>query len=162
MQQAMGKGQLTTAAYDQDDRTKLGEGTLLLVNNTINQSSGTIQLKATFPNENRALWPGEFVNVRLIVAVRHNGVSVPLSALMQGDGRSFVYVVGPSGTVEERTGAHCRDPGWACLDRSGVAARRHRGDRGSVSARAMVSRLSKSPRVIRACKTTPKSSSGML
>ena len=45
----MAKGTLTTIAYGQDDRTKLGEGTLLLVNNTINQSSGTIQLKATFP-----------------------------------------------------------------------------------------------------------------
>jgi membrane fusion protein, multidrug efflux system len=78
VQQAMGKGQLTTAAYDQDDRTKLSVGTLLLVNNTINQSSGTVQLKATFPNENRALWPGEFVDVRLTVAVQHNGVSVPL------------------------------------------------------------------------------------
>jgi membrane fusion protein, multidrug efflux system len=102
VQQAMGKGKLTTAAYDQDDRTKLSVGTLLLVNNTINQSSGTVQLKATFPNENRALWPGEFVDVRLTVAVQHNGVSVPLGALTQGEGRSFVYVVGPNGTVEER------------------------------------------------------------
>jgi membrane fusion protein, multidrug efflux system len=102
VQQAMGKGQLTTAAYDQDDRTKLSVGTLLLVNNTINQSSGTVQLKATFPNENRALWPGEFVDLRLTVAVQHNGVSVPLAALTQGEGRAFVYVVGPNGTVEER------------------------------------------------------------
>ena len=61
------KGQLTTVAYGQDDHTKLGEGTLLLVNNTISQSSGTVQLKATFPNANRALWPGEFVTVRLTV-----------------------------------------------------------------------------------------------
>jgi multidrug efflux system membrane fusion protein len=102
VQQAMGKGQLPTAAYDQDDRTKLSVGTLLLVNNTINQSSGTVQLKATFPNENRALWPGEFVDVRLTVAVQDNGVSVPLAALTQGEGRAFVYVVGPNGTVEER------------------------------------------------------------
>jgi multidrug efflux system membrane fusion protein len=102
VQQAMSKSQLTTVAYDQDDRTKLGEGTLLLVNNTISQSSGTVQLKATFPNQNRALWPGEFVDVRLTVAVRHNAISVPLVVLMQGEGRSFVYVVGTNGTVQER------------------------------------------------------------
>ena len=63
----MANGTLAAIAYGQDDHTQLGEGTLLLVNNTINQSSGTAQLKATFPNANRALWPGEFVNVRLIV-----------------------------------------------------------------------------------------------
>jgi multidrug efflux system membrane fusion protein len=102
VQEAMTKGKLTAIAYDQDDRSKLDEGTLLLVNNAIGQSSGTVQLKATFPNQNRVLWPGEFINVRLIVAVRHNGISVPLSALVQGDARSFVYVVGPDGTVQQR------------------------------------------------------------
>jgi multidrug efflux system membrane fusion protein len=102
VQEAISKGTLTTVAYDEDDRTKLGEGTLLLVNNTISQSSGTVQLKATFPNPSRALWPGEFVNVRLIVGTRHNGISVPLSALVQGDGVSLVYVVGPDGTVQQR------------------------------------------------------------
>jgi multidrug efflux system membrane fusion protein len=102
VQQAMGKGPLEAVAYDQDDRTKLGEGTLLLVDNTISQSSGTVQLKATFPNENRALWPGAFVNVRLVIEVRHNGISVPVSALVQGESRSFLYVVGPNGTAQER------------------------------------------------------------
>ena len=103
VQEAISKGTLTTLAYDEDGRTKLGEGTLLLVNNTISQSSGTVQLKATFPNESRALWPGEFVNVRLIVGTKHNGISVPLSALVQGDGRSLIYVSGPGGTVQQRT-----------------------------------------------------------
>jgi multidrug efflux system membrane fusion protein len=102
VQQAMSTDQLTTVAYDQDDRTKLGAGTLLLVDNTISQSSGTVQLKATFPNTNRALWPGAFVNVRLTVGVRHDGISVPLSALVQGESRSLVYVVGPDGTVQQR------------------------------------------------------------
>ena len=70
----MSKGQLTAGAYDQNDRTKLGEGTLFLVNNTINHSSGTVYLKATFPNANRSLWSGEFVNVRLTLDVRHDGI----------------------------------------------------------------------------------------
>jgi multidrug efflux system membrane fusion protein len=80
VQSAMAKGTLKTLAYDQDDHTLLGEGSLLLVNNTISQSSGTAELKATFPNGNRALWPGEFVNVRLTVADRHDGITVPLAA----------------------------------------------------------------------------------
>ena len=81
VQSAMAKGELKTIAYSQDGTTKLDEGSLLLVNNTISQGSGTVQLKATFPNPNRALWPGEFVAVRLIVAMKHDAVSVPLSAL---------------------------------------------------------------------------------
>ena len=98
----MAKGALKAIAYGQDDHTELGEGTLLLVNNTINQSSGTVQLKATFPNANRALWPGEFVNVRLIVGVQHDGITVPLSALQQGQSGTLVYVVQPDGTVQQR------------------------------------------------------------
>jgi membrane fusion protein, multidrug efflux system len=103
VQEAMAKGTLTTIAYGQDDLTKLGEGTLLLVNNTISQSSGTVQLKATFPNANRALWPGEFVNVRLIVGARHNGISVPLAAIQQGQNGAFVYIVLPDGRVRQRS-----------------------------------------------------------
>jgi multidrug efflux system membrane fusion protein len=102
VQAALAKGKLTTFAYDQDDRTQLGVGTLLLVNNNISQASGTALLKATFPNDSRALWPGAFVNVRLIVDIRHDAVSVPLGALVQGDARSLVFVVGSDGTVTER------------------------------------------------------------
>jgi multidrug efflux system membrane fusion protein len=101
VQAAMAKGTLKTIAYGQDDQTKLGEGTLLLVNNTINAGSGTIQLKATFPNENRALWPGEFVNAQLIAGVRPQGTSVPLRALQQGQNGAFVYVVQPDHTVRQ-------------------------------------------------------------
>jgi membrane fusion protein, multidrug efflux system len=102
VQEAMGNGTLKTTAYGQDGHTQLGEGTLLLVNNTINDSSGTVQLKATFPNQNRKLWPGEFVNVRLTVAIRHDGISIPLAALQQGQSGSLVYVVGRDGTVRSR------------------------------------------------------------
>jgi multidrug efflux system membrane fusion protein len=119
VQSAMAKGSLTAVAYGQDDHTELDQGTLLLVDNRINQSSGTAQLKATFPNENRALWPGEFVNVRLTVAVRHHGITVPLSALQQGQSGEMVYVVQqPDGTVQQRpvTVAQTLD-GRALIDR---------------------------------------------
>jgi membrane fusion protein, multidrug efflux system len=93
IQTAMGKSPLKTIAYPQDGSRPLGEGTLLLVNNEISQTSGTIELKATFPNQNRALWPGEFVEVRLVVSVRKNAISVPLSALQQGASGQVVFVV---------------------------------------------------------------------
>lgn len=102
VQDAMAKGTLTTVAYSQDDRSRLAQGTLLLVNNTVNQSSGTVQLKATFPNNHRNLWPGEFINVHLIVAVRHNGITVPLDALQQGQNGEFVFLVQPDGKVTEQ------------------------------------------------------------
>ena len=156
----MGKGKLTTVAYGQDDRTKLGEGTLLLVNNTISQSSGTIQLKATFPNENQALWPGEFVNVRLIVGVRHDGISVPLSALVQGGSRLARLCRRRRRHGAAAPGDGRRDARRPRLDRSGTAAGRHRGDGGSVPARRRRQGSSTSRRAIRACRTTPKPARG--
>jgi multidrug efflux system membrane fusion protein len=102
VQAAMAKVTLKTLAYDQNDQTVLDEGSLLLVNNTISQSSGTAQLKATFPNANRALWPGEFVNVHLVVAERHDGITVPLSAVQQGQSGPYVFAVQPDGSVRIR------------------------------------------------------------
>jgi multidrug efflux system membrane fusion protein len=102
VQQAMAKGQLPVIAYDQNGRTRLDEGTLLLVNNTVSQSSGAIRLKATFPNVKRTLWPGEFVNVRLILGQQHNAITVPLDALQQGSNGPLVYVVDAGGMVQQR------------------------------------------------------------
>ena len=102
VQSAMAKGTLKAQAYDQDDHTMLGEGSLLLVNNVISKSSGTAELKATFPNENQALWPGEFVTVHLTAAVRQDGLTVPLGAVQQGQAGPFVFVVAPDGTVQTR------------------------------------------------------------
>jgi multidrug efflux system membrane fusion protein len=102
IQAAMAKGTLKAQAYDQNDQTVLNQGSLLLVNNTINPSSGTAQLKATFPNASRALWPGEFVNVHLVVADRHDGITVPLSAVQQGQSGPYVFAVQPDGSVRIR------------------------------------------------------------
>ncbi|HEY4041004.1 MAG TPA: efflux RND transporter periplasmic adaptor subunit, partial [Rhodopila sp.] len=92
VQAAMQKGSLHTIAYSQSGQDELGEGSLLLVNNEISQASGTVELKATFPNENRKLWPGEFVQVRLITGVQPSAISVPLSALQQGATGQQVFV----------------------------------------------------------------------
>ncbi len=102
VQPAMAKGPLTAIALSQDGTSKLDTGSLLLLNNMVNAASGTVQLKATFPNTDGALWPGEFVTVRLIVAVRQQAISVPLSALQQGQNGSMVFVVAPDRTVQLR------------------------------------------------------------
>jgi membrane fusion protein, multidrug efflux system len=102
VRKAMKNGALTAVAYSEDDTTKLDEGSLLLVNNTVMQSSGTVQLKANFPNEKETLWPGQFVDVQLNLSVRHEAITVPLTALQQGQNGQFVFVVGPDNKVEER------------------------------------------------------------
>jgi membrane fusion protein, multidrug efflux system len=103
VQKAMATHTLTALAYGQDDRTRLDQGTLLLVDNTINQSAGTVQLKATFPNANRMLWPGAFVNVRLTLETRPGGIIVPLTAISQGQNGAFVFIIEPDGTVRQRS-----------------------------------------------------------
>jgi multidrug efflux system membrane fusion protein len=102
VQQQMAKGPLTVMAYSQDDTIKLDEGKLLLIDNQINQTTGTIRLRATFPNEKRQLWPGELINARLQVDIRHDGLTVPASAVQQGPKGPFVYVIGTDKTVQIR------------------------------------------------------------
>lgn len=102
IQDAMAKGTLPVVAYTNDDKTKLGDGTLLTPNNTIDTTTGTIQLKATFPNDNDRLWPGEFINARLRVETLHNAITVPLAAIQHGPNGLFVYTVGQNSTVQEQ------------------------------------------------------------
>jgi membrane fusion protein, multidrug efflux system len=100
IQDAMAKGTLPVIAYTNDDKTKLGDSTLLTPNNTIDTTTGTIQLKATFPNDNDRLWPGEFVNAGLRVETLHNATTVPLAAIQHGPDGLFVYTVGQNSTVQ--------------------------------------------------------------
>jgi multidrug efflux system membrane fusion protein len=102
IQQAMAKGALPVLVYAADDTTKLADGQLLTPNNAIDTATGTIQLKATFPNDDDALWPGEFVNARLRVDTLHNAVTVPISAIQHGPNGLFVYTVKLDNTVQEQ------------------------------------------------------------
>ena len=102
VQQALNKGQVTVQAYTQDDKTKLDEGKLLLINNQIIQTTGSIQLRATFPNAQRMLWPGQLVNCRLLVTTRQNGLTVPAGAVQQGPNGAYTYVVNPDKSVAVR------------------------------------------------------------
>ncbi len=119
--QAMAKGKPAVAAYASDDKLALGQGTLALIDNQIDQTTGTVRLKATFPNKDHALWPGQFINVRLFLEVRH-GVTVPAAAVQRSAQGTFVYVIKADGTAEARpvVVAQNRD-GIALIDR-GIAA----------------------------------------
>jgi multidrug efflux system membrane fusion protein len=99
---AMKQGQLKVSAYSRDNFTRLGEGTLLLIDNQIDAATGTLRLKASFPNEDDALWPGQFVNARLELALRNDAVAVPAQVVQRGPNALYAYVVKPDQTVERR------------------------------------------------------------
>jgi multidrug efflux system membrane fusion protein len=94
IQAQMAKGPLPVLAYSQDDKMELDSGTLELIDNQILQTTGTIRLRATFPNAKRLLWPGELVNARLLLETRPNGLTVPPSAVQQGPNGPYVYTIG--------------------------------------------------------------------
>jgi multidrug efflux system membrane fusion protein len=102
IQTQMAKGSLTVLAYSQDDKVKLDEGKLLLANNQIVQTTGTVQLKATFPNTAHLLWPGQLVNARLLIDTRKDGLTIAAPAVQQGQTGSYVYVIAPDGKAEVR------------------------------------------------------------
>lgn len=103
IQQAMAKGPLTVLAYSEDNKTELDKGALTVLDNQIVQTSGSVKLKADFPNSQHRLWPGELVNVRLLIETRPNALTVPPTAVQQGQQGSYVYVIKPDKTVELRT-----------------------------------------------------------
>jgi multidrug efflux system membrane fusion protein len=78
------------------------QGELTFIDNSIDTTTGTIQLRATFPNEDRALWPGQFVEVDLTLSELTNAIVVPSQAVQTGQNGQFIYVLTPNQTVEER------------------------------------------------------------
>ncbi len=99
VQADMRSGPLAVLAYSSDDSTELDQGTLLTPDNTIDPTTGTIRLKATFPNPQNKLWPGQFINVHLQTVIAHDAVTVPPSAIQHGPDGLYVYTVGPNATV---------------------------------------------------------------
>jgi multidrug efflux system membrane fusion protein len=103
IQQQMTKGSLAVLAYSQDGKIKLDQGKLDLVDNQIVQTTGTIRLRASFPNEKRTLWPGELVNARLLLDTRHDGLTIAASAIQQGPNGAYVWVIAPDETRKDPT-----------------------------------------------------------
>jgi multidrug efflux system membrane fusion protein len=102
VRKALASGEASVEAYDGQNKQKLDHGSLMLIDNQVDSSTGTVQLKASFPNAKKNLWPGSFVNIHLTVAIRHDALTVPLTAVQQGPSGAFVYVVGPNQAVSAR------------------------------------------------------------
>lgn len=99
VQKAMRQGKLQVLAYGSDDRTKLSEGELLTIDSAIDASTGTIKLKAVFANTDDNLWPGQFVNVRTQLSIRHGALTVPSAAVQRGPNGLYVFLVKPDSTA---------------------------------------------------------------
>ena len=95
-------GSIPVIAYSSDGQTRIADGILDTVNNTVDASSGTIRIKALFGNEDNKLWPGLSVTTRTTVAVRHNVVVVSDGAVQRGQDGFYAYVVGAGDKVEVR------------------------------------------------------------
>jgi len=89
-------------AYSGDGKKQLAEGKLTLIDNSIDQATGTIHLKARFDNEEERLWPGAFVSVRAILSVREDAATVPSQTVQQGPNGYYAYIIKPDDTVERR------------------------------------------------------------
>ena len=90
---------LAAQALSQETGADLGSGELLIADNHVDQTTGTVELKARFPNATRQLWPGQFINVKLTLRVLHNAITAPAAAVNQGPKGAYVYLVGPANKV---------------------------------------------------------------
>ncbi|MEP6547347.1 MAG: efflux RND transporter periplasmic adaptor subunit [Gammaproteobacteria bacterium] len=115
---AAGPVQVTTLA--RDGGMELDQGTLALVDNQIDQSTGTARLKATFSNAHNTLWPGQYVNARVLVRIAHNVLTLPSAAVQLGPKGPFTYVVKADSTVEARPLQIGEDSGGLTVVNSGL------------------------------------------
>jgi multidrug efflux system membrane fusion protein len=102
MTEALALGPTSVVALARDDGTVLDTGVVALLDNQIDQTSGTIRVKATFPNPHQLLWPGEFVTARVLVKMHKQALTIPAAALQRGPDGMFAFVVQPNSTVEVR------------------------------------------------------------
>jgi multidrug efflux system membrane fusion protein len=120
-----GRSDIAVMAYSSDDTTKLDEGRVELVDNQVDSSTGTIKVKATFPNRDLRLWPGDFVNGRLVVDTKKGGLTIPEAALRHGPLGDFVWIVRSDMTALSRRVQVVQASNGQILLGSGVA----RGER---------------------------------
>lgn len=100
---AAAKGSLPVDVFGNDGRTVADTGALLGVDNQVDQTTGTVKIKAEFPNARHQLWPGQFVNVRLKVQTLEKATVVPTAAVQRGPAGTFVYVIGEGDVVAARS-----------------------------------------------------------
>jgi multidrug efflux system membrane fusion protein len=102
IRKAMAAGAVTVTAISRDGKTNLGNGVIGLIDNQIDQTTGTMRLKSGFPNKDNLLWPGDYVNAKVQVQVRKNVLTIPGKAVQRGPDGVFAYVIKPDNTVEMR------------------------------------------------------------
>ena len=122
---AQAKGPVTVTALSRDGKSALDQGTLAVVDNEIDQTTGTMRLKATFPNPHNRLWPGQFVNIRLLLRTDRNVLTVPSGAIQRSASGLYVYRIAPDNTVQ----AQPVEVGPFGDDVAVVTAGLHAGDR---------------------------------
>jgi multidrug efflux system membrane fusion protein len=93
---------LATEAFSQDNGQYLGSGELQVADNHVDPTTGTVEMKAKFPNAASLLWPGQFINVKLTLQVLPRVTTIPSAAVNQGPDGAYAYVVGPNSKVEQR------------------------------------------------------------
>jgi membrane fusion protein, multidrug efflux system len=99
---AQTRGEVPVQALDREGKTVLGAGALAVIDNVIDTGTGTIRLKATLPNDPQRLWPGGFVNVRLLSTIRRGAITVASTVVQRGPQGTFAYVIKDDQTVEQR------------------------------------------------------------
>ena len=119
---AMAQQKLDVVVYAGDNKTELDRGVLLTPDSMIDAGTGTIKLKAVFPNEHNALWPGQFVNAWLKLGTQANVVTVSSSAVQHGPNGLFVYQMGANNTVLVQPITVAREEGGMSVVSSGLAA----------------------------------------
>jgi len=102
LREGQNKSPLGVYAYSGDGKKQLAEGKLTLIDNAIDQATGTIHLKARFDNEDERLWPGEFVSLRVILSTRRDVATVPSQTVQDGPDGHYAYIIKPDNTVERR------------------------------------------------------------
>jgi multidrug efflux system membrane fusion protein len=102
LNQGGANGGLRVLALDRGNTNTLDEGKLAVVDNEIDPTTGTVKLKATFPNDDLKLWPGKFVNARLILTTRKDATVIPSSVVQRGPQGTYAYLIKPDKTVEMR------------------------------------------------------------
>ena len=119
---ALKAGPVTVAAVSRDGSKELDQGTLTLVDNEIDQTTGTIRLKAVFPNNENKLWPGEYIDARVLVRTDRDALTIPAAAVQRGPNGIFTYVVKPDSTVEVRPLKVGEESGAVMVVQDGISA----------------------------------------
>jgi membrane fusion protein, multidrug efflux system len=118
---ALSAGPVNVTTVSREGGSELDQGTLTLVDNLIDQTTGTAKLKATFSNVHNTLWPGQYVNARVLVRTEHNVLTLPTAAVQLGPNGPFTYVVKPDSTVEVRQLKIGDESGGLTVVRTGLA-----------------------------------------